>query len=135
MSSALLNSVSAPREIALLLHGLSAQDGGAQLHVGGVGQHMVIGIDGDAARAAEGLDGEGRVRAHDFDALVFGFSVGVDVQIHRHAEQIKILRNFAGHAESSFLLPQAVDVVYFTLNSGAPVESSHWEKNQVSWSP
>ena len=44
------------RQISLLLHGLSPQDGGAQLHITGVGQHMVVGIDGDAARTAEGLN-------------------------------------------------------------------------------
>src|SRR4029077_927673 len=26
-------------------------------------------------------------------------------------------------------------MVYLVLNSGAPVESSHWEKNHVSWLP
>src|ERR1035438_6460384 len=44
------------RQVSLLLHRLASQDGGAQLHIAGVRQHMVVGIDRNAARTTEGLD-------------------------------------------------------------------------------
>src|ERR1022692_1187088 len=46
-------------EIALLLHGLAAEDGRTQLYIRGVGEHMVVGIDGDAPRASEGFNRKG----------------------------------------------------------------------------
>src|ERR1700733_5204754 len=87
-------------QVALLLHGLSTQNGGAQLHVAGVGEHAMIWINGDAARTAESLNRKWRVCADHFHALIFGPSVGIDAQVYWHAEQVKILRNFAGDAES-----------------------------------
>ena len=49
-----------------------------------------------------------RIRADDFDSLVFGLAVGIDLQFHRHAEQIEVLRNLADHAEA-LVVAQPVD--------------------------
>src|ERR1700730_15537100 len=51
-----------PRQVSLLLHRLPAQNGGAQLHVAGVGQHMVVRIDCNTARTAEGFNRKRRSR-------------------------------------------------------------------------
>src|ERR1700683_1832257 len=87
-------------QVSLLLYRLPAQDGGAQFHVARIGEHTVVRIDRDAARPAEGLNRKRRSCAHYFHPLVFGFSVGIDSQVYRHAKQIEILRDFAGDAES-----------------------------------
>src|SRR5258708_4373888 len=45
-------------KVTLLLHRLTAKNRRAQLHVGRIREHMMVGVDGDAARASEGFDGE-----------------------------------------------------------------------------
>ena len=52
----------------------------------------------------------GGIGAHDFDALVFGLAVGVDLEVNRHAEEIEVLRDLAHHAEA-LVIAQAVDGV------------------------
>src|SRR5215472_2679314 len=69
---------------------------------------MIVGIDRDLARLAEGLDRERGIRSRHFNTLSFGLAVGVDSQLDRHAEEIKILLNFADHAKA---LLRAVDGV------------------------
>src|ERR1700688_4752449 len=60
----------------------------------------MVWIDGDPSRAPERFNRERRTGAYHFNLLVFGFTVGVNAQINRHAEQIEILRNFAGDAKA-----------------------------------
>src|SRR5258708_5903153 len=65
----------------------------------------MFGVNHNAARSAKSLDREGRSSPDDLNALVFGFSVGINAQVDGHAEQIEILRDFSGYAESrSFFL-------------------------------
>src|SRR5580658_6816482 len=98
-------------EVSLLLQSLPAQDGSVELDVGRVGEHVVVWVNRNAARSPEGFHGERRVGAHDFDALVFCFAVGIDAEIDGHAEKIEILINFSGHAEA-LVGSQAVDGVF-----------------------
>src|SRR5947209_7078916 len=60
---------------------------------------MMVGIDRDAAWTTESLNSEWRIRTHDLDALAFRPAVGIDAQVDRHAEQVEVLRDLAGHAE------------------------------------
>src|SRR6202162_3891412 len=86
-------------EIALLLQRHPAKNRRTQLHVGRVGEDVMVGIDGDAPRASEGFDSEGRTGADYFEVLVFGFAVGVNTQVGGHAETVEILRNLTRNAE------------------------------------
>src|SRR6266571_4801966 len=61
---------------------------------------MVIGVDRNPARTPEGFDGERRIRTHNIDALVLGFSIGIDSQIDGHTEQVEILQNLPGYPET-----------------------------------
>src|SRR2546426_6430743 len=47
-------------KVSLLLQGLSAQNGSAQLYVRRIGEHVVVGIDRDPARATKSFHGERR---------------------------------------------------------------------------
>ena len=42
--------------------------------------------------------------ADDFDPLVFRLAVGIDLDVHRHAEEVEILRHFAGDAKAGSLV-------------------------------
>ncbi len=92
--------MSAPDRSPLLLQRLAAQNRRSQLHIGGIRQHVVVGINRNAARAAESFDRKRRGRAHNFDPLVFGFAVGVNTQIHRHPEEVEILSDLPGDSEA-----------------------------------
>ena len=60
----------------------------------------MIGIDDDASRFTESLYAERRVRSHDFDRFLFGLAVGIDLELHWHAEEIKILRNLSDNTKA-----------------------------------
>ena len=97
-------------QVALRHQLLALEDGDAHLQVGRGLEHPVAGIDADAARAAEGVDDVLRVGADDVDLLVYGFAVGFDAQIDRHAEEVEILIDFADGAEA-LVVAQPVDGV------------------------
>ncbi len=68
------------------------------------------GIDADAARPAEGIHHVLRIGAHHLDLLGFGLAVGLDAQLHRHAEEVEVLLNLADGAEA-LVVAQPVDGV------------------------
>ena len=96
---------------------LALEDGDAHLEIGRGLEHPVAGIDGDAARAAEGVDDILRVGADDVDLLVFGFAVGLDAQLDRHAEEVEILLDFADGAEA-LVVAEAVNGVLVSECAG-----------------
>ncbi len=55
-----------------------------------------------------------------------GIAFGLDLQVHRHAEGVEVLRDLAHHAEAPSL--RVRKMVYSSLNSGAPLDSIHWMK-------
>src|SRR3954471_15167258 len=87
-------------EVALLDVILPALDSDAHLELGRILQNVVVGIDGDAARLAEGLDDVRRVGALYLDALEFSLAVGVNLQLNGHGEQVEVLRDLSGDAEA-----------------------------------
>ena len=87
------------------------QDGDADLEVGRGLEHPVAGIDGDVARAAEGIDDVLRVGADDVDLLILGFAVGFNAQVHGHAEEVEVLVDLADGAEA-LAIAEAVDGVF-----------------------
>ena len=97
-------------KVALRDQLLALEDGDADLEVGGGLEHPVIGIDGDVAGTAEGVDDVLGVGADDVDLLVFGFAVGFDAQIDGHAEEVEVLVDFADGAEA-LVVAEAVDGV------------------------
>ena len=86
------------------------EDGDADLEVGRGLEHPVAGIDGDVARAAEGIDDVLGVGADDVDSLIFGFAVGFDAQVDGHAEEVEVLVDLADGAEA-LVIAEAVDGV------------------------
>ena len=118
-------------EVALLLQRQAAKNGGAQLHVGRIGEHVMVGIDGDAPRPPEGFHGERRVGAHHLEFLVFGFAVGVDAQVDGHAEQVEVLGNLSGHAEA-FIVAQAIGgVLQFEFRRAGGIEPLREEPGEL----
>ena len=99
-SSAFWYSPSAPVQVALRDELLAAQDGDADGEVGRALEQPVLGVDGDAARTAEGLDGVGRLGAGDVDAAVFRLAFGFDAQLDGHAEEVEVLGDRADRAEA-----------------------------------
>ena len=91
----------------------------------------MVGIDGNSAGTAEGLHGEWRVRAHNFDLLVFGFTVGVDAQIDRHAEQVEVLRNLSGHAETLVAAEAVGGVFQFEFGRARGIEPLGKEPSEL----
>jgi hypothetical protein len=89
---------------------LAFEDGDAHLQVGRGLEHPVLGVDADAARAAEGVDDKLRVGAHHVDLLGFGLAVGLDAQLDRHAEEVEVLADLADGAEA-LVVAQPVDGV------------------------
>src|SRR5258708_2277503 len=61
----------------------------------------MVGVHRDSPRPSESFDAERRVGTDYFNILVFGFTIRLNAQVDRHAEQIEILRNLPGDAESS----------------------------------
>ncbi len=72
----------------------------------------------DAAGTAEGVDDELRVGADDIDFLVFGFAVGLDAEIDRHAEEVEVLIDDADGAEA-LVVAEPVDGVLVGECGGA----------------
>ncbi len=87
-------------QIALRHQLLALEDGDAHLQVGGGLEHPVAGIEADAAGTAEGVDHVLGIGAHHVDLLVFGFAVGFNAELDRHAEEIEVLIDFADGAEA-----------------------------------
>ncbi len=97
---------------------LAAEDGDANGEVGGALQEPVVGIDADAAGAAEGFDGVLRVGAGDVDAADLGFAVGLDAEFDRHAEEVEVLGDGADGAEA-LVVAEAEDGVLVGEGGGS----------------
>src|SRR5215471_14218425 len=87
-------------QIALLYQALSTLNGSTDLDLRRVRQHTVFWIHHNPPRSAERFQCECRVCADNFDSLFFRLAVGVNTQSHRHAEEIKVLRNLPDDTES-----------------------------------
>src|SRR5947209_17639731 len=94
-------------EVALLLQRLAPKDRRAQLYIGRILEHVMIGIDTNAAGPAESFNRKGRVRSHHFNSFIFRLAISIDAQVDRHPEEIQILRNFSRNAEA-FIAAQPV---------------------------
>ena len=97
--------------LALGIESLAALDGCSQLDLVGVLQHAVVWIDNDTTWLAVRFHAEGRIRADNFNALGFSFPIRIDLELHRHAEEVEILRNLSHHAKS-LVVAQAVNCVF-----------------------
>src|SRR6266700_2822412 len=106
------------RQITLLHQRLSALNSSSQLDVRRVLEQMIVGINRDPPRPSECIDRECRICSDHIDALHLSFSVGIDLQLDRHAEQVKILRDPADYPEA-LVVPQPVNRI-MCLEFGSP---------------
>ncbi len=105
-------------EVALAHKLLTTKDGDFHGEVWSGLEHPGLGVDGDAARAAEGLDRVAGVSAGDVDAADFGFAFGLNAELDGHAEEVEILRDGADGAEA-LVVAEAVDGVFVRELRGA----------------
>jgi len=105
-------------EVALSDLLLAAKDGDADGEVGRALEEPVLRVDGDAARAAEGFDGEVALGAGDIDAADLGLAVGFDAELYRHAEEVEVLCDGADGAEA-LVVAEAEDGVLVGEGGGS----------------
>ena len=110
---------------------LAAQNGDADGEVGRALEQPVVGIDGDAARAAEGLDGVVRVGAGDIDAADLRSCRRSRCAARPACGRGRGPASIAPTVRKPLLLPRR-KTVYLLVNAGAPVPSSHCAKKAVS---
>ena len=97
-------------EVALGYKLLAAQDGDADGEVGGGLEEPLLGVEGDAARTAEGFYGVGGVGPGDVDLAFFGFAVGLDAKLDGHAEEVEVLGDGSDGAET-LVVAETIDGV------------------------
>src|SRR5580693_10307843 len=109
-------------EIALLHQGLSPLNVRAQLNVRGVSQHAIVRINRNPARFAESFYRERRIRSHHLNAFFLRLAVRVNFQLHRHPEEIEILRNLSHHAKALVVTQPVNRVLSLELGSSRGIE-------------
>src|SRR3954453_3959897 len=98
------------RQITLLHECLTTQNTRTQTYIGRILQQAIVGIDADPSWTAKSVERKSRVGSRDVDALSLRLSVGIDLQLHRHAEQIKILVYLPNHPKA-LVIPETIDRV------------------------
>ena len=66
----------------------------------GILQNAIVRIDRDSPRRPKVSIVKGESVPTTSIRLFFGLTVGIDLQLHRHAEQIQVLRDLPDDAES-----------------------------------
>ncbi len=98
-------------EVALGDELLALEDGDADLEVGSGFEDPAVGVDGDAAGTAEGVNDELGVCADDVDFLIDGFAFGIHADVDGHVEEVEVLGDVADGAEA-LVIAEAIDAVF-----------------------
>src|SRR5258705_11000742 len=99
---------------------LASTDRDGHAHLAAVAQHAIVGIDDHAARLAERIHAEFTGGADHLHFFLFWIALGFDLEIHRHAEGVQVLRDLTHHAKA--LLRTKNRIFEFKLRSSATLD-------------
>ncbi len=110
---------------------LAKQHGNAHREIRCTLQQPVVGIDDDLSGSSEGVDRIVRLAAGEIDAAILRLALGLDAQLHRHGEQIKVLGHGADGAEALAVAQPEDAVVVGKLRCSGSIQPLRKERRQL----